>query len=94
MKKLDLVVQWDELQRKRDHVLAVQNMVLQQLDAYSKLMENNSKLVLSPMSYNVCVGLLEQLKLHSFAAFIESTGDAPEIPDGGKPIQIKISHGY
>lgn len=93
MKKLDEIKVWDDEQRKRDHVAAIQLMVEQQLNVYAKLMENNSSEVKSPLSYNACVGLLEQLRVHSFASFIESTGSAPETPWDSHVTSIKILHG-
>lgn len=93
MKKLDEIKVWDDAQRKRDHVIAIQLLISQQLDVYAKLMENHSDFVLSPTSYNACIGLLEQLKLHSYAAFTESSGVAPDITGVSDSPLISIIHG-
>jgi hypothetical protein len=93
MKKLNEIEIYDEEQRKRDHVVAIQIMIEQQLNVYAKLMENNSSEVMSPLSYNACIGLLEQLRTHSFAAFAVATGIAPQMLEGvGAPL-FKINYG-
>jgi hypothetical protein len=92
MKKLDAVRVYDEMAKKQNHITAIQTMVLQQISIVEKLLENHQEYVVSPLSYNACVGLIEQLKLHSFSAFTESTGCEPSLPTGDHA-KITIMHG-
>jgi len=92
VKRLDEVHVYDEMAKKRDHIAAIQTMVLQQISIVEKLLENHKEYVTSPLSYNACAGLVEQLKLHSFSAFTESTGSEPSLPTG-EHAKIKIMHG-
>jgi hypothetical protein len=93
MKPLNEVKVIKESKRKLDHIQAIQLMLLQQIKVIEDIMERNNDLVKSPMAYNYSATLLEQLKLHSFAAFMEHSGCAPEIPDGMKTPLFVIDHG-
>ena len=93
MKRLNAIEVLSEHERKRNHVVAIQTMLLQQIGVVEKIMENNSEYVVSPHCYNACAGLFDQLKLQTFAAFMDHGGCAPMIPDGVEPPQIRIMHG-
>jgi hypothetical protein len=93
MKPLNAVVVFNEHERKRNHVAAIQTMLLQQIGIVEKIMENNSEYVVSPYCYNACAGLITQLRLQAFAAFMDHGGCAPMIPDGVEAPQIRIMHG-
>jgi hypothetical protein len=93
MKPLDAVKIFDELERKREHVMAIQMMLLQQIEVVEKIMERNSEHVVSPICYNACAGLFEQLKLHAFGSFMDHGGSAPMIPDGSSAPYFTITHG-
>lgn len=93
MKKISDIQTFDKIARERDKVTAIQMMLLQQIENVGSIMERNSDLVKNPYAYNHCAGLLEQLRLHAFSAFISSGGAAPEIPDGNKPTIINILYG-
>ena len=83
MKPLDEKKVWAKEILARDHRLAVIMMIQQQIDVVQGLMERHQELVKAPLNYNMCAGLLDQLKSHSFAAFNEGAGAAvPEISDG------------
>jgi hypothetical protein len=93
MKKLNEVKHLTDQQKKRDYVLAIQSLVLQQIDAVANLMERNAEHVVSPLCFNACAGLIDQLKLQAFAAFIDHGGIAPAVPDGESAPYFKITHG-
>jgi len=82
MKPLDEKKVWAKEILARDHRLAVMMMIQQQIDTVQKLMERHQELVEAPLHYNMCAGLLDQLKAHSIAAFNNSGAAAPEKPDG------------
>jgi hypothetical protein len=82
MKHLKETEVWQKEKLARDHRLAVMMMIRQQIDMVGQLMERHKELVKAPLSYNMCVGLLEQLQGHSFAAFNETGAAAPYTPDG------------
>jgi hypothetical protein len=93
MKPLNAIAVLSEHERKRNHVIAIQTMLLQQIRVIEKIMENNSEYVVSPYCYNACAGLITQLRLQAFAAFMDHGGCAPEIPDGVETPRIRIMHG-
>jgi len=93
MKQINGVKVFTELQRKRDYVAAIQLMVLQQIDVVASLLERNAEHVISPYCYNACAGLIDQLKLQAFAAFVEHGGHAPHIPIQSEDVQFTITHG-
>ena len=78
MKKINEVQVWSKEKLARDHRLAVIMMVQQQIDIVGDLMSRHTELVKSPTSYNVCAGLIDQLKVHAMATFNEGTGAAPQ----------------
>ena len=82
MKPLDEKKVWAKEILARDHRLAVIMMIQQQIDVVQKLMERHQELVDAPLHYNMCAGLLDQLKTHSFAAFNKGAGAATEKTDG------------
>jgi len=89
---MNLVQKWDEQQRKRDTHHAILNMLIQQIEAVEKIFENHQDKVMSPANYNVCAGLIQQLKAHTYATFNDGGNASPIIPDGHKPMQIRIIH--
>ena len=93
MKPLNGVKIINEQQKKRDHITAIQLMILQQIDVVASLMERNSDCVVSPYCFNACAGLIDQLKVQAFAAFIDHGGVAPLIPDGSNAPYFTIKHG-
>ena len=66
MKKINEVQVWSKRKLARDHRLAVIMMVQQQIDIVGDLMSRHTELVKSPTSYNVCAGLIDQLKVHAW----------------------------
>ena len=52
------------------------------IDVVQGIMERHQELVKGPIHYNMCAGLIDQLKTHAVAAFTEGGGTAPSIPDG------------
>ena len=71
-----------EQQQAQDRLIGIMTMIQQQIDIVAGLMERNKDLTKSPMHYNVCCGLIDQLKSHSNASFHEGGGIAPFKPDG------------
>ncbi len=93
MKPMNLVQKWNEQQRKRDTHLAILNMLIQQIETVEKIFENHQDKVFSPASYNVCGGLLQQLKAHTYATFNDGEATAPIVESyGSKPLLIRILH--
>jgi hypothetical protein len=90
MKPLNEQQVWAKEKLARDHRLAVAMMIRQQIDMVGQLMERHKELVTSPMSYNYCAGLLEQLQAHAGSAFNEGGATAPMIPDGASPSYFKF----
>lgn len=82
------VIQKEKL--ARDHRLAVMIMIQQQIDMVGDLMTRHKELVKSPLSYNMCAGLLDQLKTHAQAAFLEGGKEAFEIPSRDNPPYFKF----
>ena len=82
MKPLDEKKVWAKEILARDHRLAVMMMIQQQIDTVQGLMERHQELVKQPLHYNMCAGLLDQLKAHAFAAVNEGSAAAPIKPDG------------
>jgi hypothetical protein len=70
MKPLNETTVWAKEKLERDHRLAVQMMIQQQIDTVAGMMERHKELVKGPMHYNMCCGLIDQLKSHANAAFI------------------------
>ena len=83
MKRIDEKAVFSKEQLARDHRLAVIAMIQQQIDVVQGIMERHQELVKGPIHYNMCAGLIDQLKAHSFAAYT-ADGDAvaPYRPDG------------
>ena len=44
-------------------------MIANQINVLERLLESNAKDVQSPMSYNLCAGLLDQLKIYAPSCF-------------------------
>ena len=82
MKPIDEKKVWSKEKLERDHRLAVMGMIQQQIDMVQGLMERHNELVKAPLHYNMCCGLLDQLKTHAVAAFHDGGATAPQKPDG------------
>jgi hypothetical protein len=81
MKPLNEVQVWSKEKLAADHRLAVMMMIQQQIDVVAGLMERHQELVKSPLSYNMCCGLMDQLKAHAMGAF-SGEAKAPETLEG------------
>jgi hypothetical protein len=68
-----------------DHRLAVMMMIQQQIDVVGDLMSRHKELVKSPLSYNMCAGLIDQLKTHAHTAFNDGAPAAPGV-DGSSQV--------
>ena len=77
MKPLNELEVWSKEKLARDHRLAVMMMIQQQIDVVQELMERHKELVKAPLSYNMCCGLLDQLKTYSIGAFNDNGESAP-----------------
>jgi len=82
MKRIDERLVFSKEQLARDHRLAVMAMIQQQIDVVQGIMERHQELVKGPIHYNMCAGLIDQLKAHAVAAFNDSGSTAPSTPDG------------
>lgn len=95
MKPLSEVQHWQKQLDEQSRQAALDTLIANQITGLEKMMENNGAYVKSPLAYNRCVGLIEQLKYWSMAAFQtpedmidQQLGLAPN-PYGG----IKTIHG-
>lgn len=69
MKKLDEVAMWKEKMSEQSRQTTLDTVLRNNIEAYEKIMEGNVEHVKSILAYNFCVGLVEQLKYYSMAAF-------------------------
>jgi hypothetical protein len=86
MKPLNEVEHWKIELDEESRQAALDTMILAQIKGLEKLMENNGAHVKSPVAYNVCVGLVDQLRYYALASFrsAEQTLDR-EMTGGGEP---------
>jgi hypothetical protein len=82
MKPLNEQQVWSKEKLARDHRLAVIGMIQQQIDVVQGIMERHNELVKAPLHYNMCCGLLDQLKTHAVAAFHDGEATAPQVTSG------------
>ena len=93
MKPLNEVQHWQKQFDEQSRQAALDIIITNQITGLEKLMENNGAYVKSPMAYNLCVGLIEQLKYWALAAYqspenhIEQSRGIPPNRDG-TPIKI------
>lgn len=69
MKPLNEVQHWKKELDEESRQTALDTIIAAQIQGLEKLMENNGVHVKSALAYNRCVGLIEQLKYYSHAAF-------------------------
>lgn len=69
MKPLNEVKNWEEQNNEELRQVALDMMIEAQIKGLERLMETNGSRVKSPLAYNLCVGLIEQLKYYAPAAF-------------------------
>lgn len=93
MKPLNEVQHWQKQFNEESRQAALDIIISNQIKGLEKLMENNGAYVKSPMAYNLCVGLIEQLKYWAPAAYqipndnINREKGLPPNPDG-RPVKI------
>jgi len=92
MKRIDERLVFSKEQLARDHRLAVMAMIQQQIDVVQGIMERHQELVKGPIHYNMCAGLIDQLKTHAVAAFSDSGATAPSTPDGAPTTYFEFPH--
>jgi len=93
MKRIDEKVVFSKEQLARDHRLAVMAMIQQQIDVVQGIMERHQDLVKGPIHYNMCAGLIDQLKAHAIAAFtVDGGATAPITPDGAPTTYFQFPH--
>ena len=90
MKRIDEKLVFSKEQLARDHRLAVMAMIHQQIDVVQGIMERHQELVKGPIHYNMCAGLIDQLKTHAVAAFTGGGGTAPLKPEGAPTTYFKF----
>ena len=86
MKKINEVqaLQSQLSEESRQAALAI--LIANQIEGLEKLMEGNTAHVKSVLAYNQCVGLIEQVKYYSGAAF-QNPHDLVEINRDGYPVR-------
>jgi hypothetical protein len=82
MKHINELKVWRKEQLELDHRIAIATMIQQQISLVGDLMSRHQELVKSPLAYNLCAGLLDQLKAHSQAAYLGGFGSALAVPLG------------
>lgn len=93
MKPLNEVQHWQKQFDEQSRQAALDMIITNQIIGLEKLMENNGAYVKSPLAYNLCSGLIEQLKYWALAAYqtpenhIKQSKGIPPNPDGA-PIRI------
>ena len=70
MKALNIAQQYEEYNELEAKRAAAAVAIDQQIEVLERIIENNSKLCQSPLTYNTVVGLIEQLKTNAPAIFI------------------------
>ena len=83
MKPLNEVQHWQKQLDEQSRQAALDFFIANQIKGLEKLMENNGAYVKSPLAYNLCVGLIEQIKYWSAAAF--------QMPDDNMNQERKLS---
>ena len=69
MKPLSVVHNLRQQLSEESRQATVDSMLIAQIEAFERVMENNGGNVKSPMSYNMCIGLVQQLKYYALASF-------------------------
>ena len=69
MKPLNEVQHWQKQSDEETRQTTLDTLIASQIAGLEKLMENNGAYVKSPLAYNMCVGLIDQLKYYAYASF-------------------------
>lgn len=72
MKPLDEVKNLQEQIDEDSRQVVLDTLIELQIKSLERLLESNGRHVKSPMAYNTCVSLIEQLKYYAPASFRES----------------------
>lgn len=70
MKKLNIAQEYEAFSEIEAQRAAVGVEIIRQIEVLERIIENNSKLCQSPLTYNTVVGLIEQLKTYAPAIYI------------------------
>lgn len=70
MKALNVALEMDKFRSREEMKYAVTLELNQRIEVLERIIELNAQLVESPMTYNVVVGLMEQLKTYAPAIFL------------------------
>lgn len=69
MKPLDEIQHWQKQFDEETRQTSLDTLIASQIAGLEKLIENNGAYVKSPLAYNMCVGLIDQLKYYAHASF-------------------------
>jgi hypothetical protein len=74
MKQLNEVAHIKAQLSAEERQAALDYHLIAQLQGFEKMMENNGAYVQSPVAYNHCIGLIDQLKYYALASFRPAEG--------------------
>lgn len=69
MKPLNEVKEWEQQISEELRQATLDTMIELQIKALERTLESNAKYAKSPMAYNTCAGLIEQLRYYAPAIF-------------------------
>jgi hypothetical protein len=93
MKPLDEKKVWAQEILEQDRRLAITMLIQQQIDIVANLMERHQDMVKSPLHYNMCCGLIDQLRAHSSAAMSEMGSTALPMMTEQNPTYFRFTAG-
>ena len=80
MKKLDEVKTIKEQLNEENRQSVLDSLIAIQIEGLEKLLEGNGGYVKSAMAYNMCAGLIDQLKYYSSECFRDPNNLLPKEP--------------
>jgi hypothetical protein len=81
MKKLEEVKAIKEQLNEENRQAVLDTLIAIQIEGLEKILEGNGGYVKSAMAYNMCAGLIDQLKYYSSACFRDPANLVPGEPD-------------
>ena len=81
MKKLNEVEKIKTQLSEESRQAVLDDLITKQIETLEKMLENNGGYVKSPVAYNMCAGLIDQLKFYSIACFKDPSNLIPAEKD-------------
>ena len=70
MKPLNVAQEYEAFIEIETQRAAIATTIAQQIEVLERIIENNSKLCQSPLTYNTVIGIIEQLKTYAPAIYV------------------------